>query len=403
MAADFLPYGRHWIDDADIEAVARCLRGDWLTTGPAVESFERAFAQKVGARYAVVCANGTVALHLAAMAADVGAGDVGIAPTMSFLASANGMRYTGADIVFADCDPATGLVTPDTFVAALDRAAGPVKMAVVVHLNGLAADIVEIGRISMERGIVLVEDACHALGSRYLGRDGEMKLVGSCTDSAMTVFSLHPVKTITMGEGGVVTTNDKALYDRLRRLRSHGMVREAAEFENGDLAFDASGEANPWYYEMQELGYNFRVPDFACALAESQLSRLDLFAERRAAVKAVYDGAFGDAGELVRTLPVDATADAVLHLYPLLIDFAALGRERARVMRELKARGVGTQVHYIPIHRQPYYVRLYGARDMAGADAYYAKALSIPFFAKMDELDAWRVVGAVREVVGLNA
>lgn len=403
MSAAFLPYGRHWIDEDDIAAVAACLRGDWLTTGPAVDAFEAAFAAAVGARYAVACANGTAALHLAALAAGVGPDHKGVAPTMSFLASANGMRYAGAEITFADCDERTGLVTPASFAAALDRAGPAARMAVVVHLNGQPADMPAIGRIAAERGVVLVEDACHALGSRYEGDDGALVRVGSCAHSAMAVFSLHPVKTITMGEGGVVTTNDETLWRRMRLFRSHGMVREPDGFVHGEMAYDGSGEANPWYYEMQELGYNFRVPDFACALAQSQLAKLDLFAARRQAIRNSYDDAFQNCGELLRTLPIAQETDPVLHLYPVFIDFAALGRSRAEVMRDLRTRGVGTQVHYIPIHRQPYYVARYGEVDLPGADRYYAGALSLPFYALMEPADAERAARAVKDVLGLNA
>ncbi|MFD9899670.1 UDP-4-amino-4,6-dideoxy-N-acetyl-beta-L-altrosamine transaminase [Mesorhizobium sp. NPDC059025] len=403
MSESFLPYGRHWVDEDDIAAVAECLRGDWLTTGPAVDSFEAAFAAVVGARYAVVVSNGTVALHLAALAAQVDANDIGIAPTMSFLASANGMRYTGAEIVFADADPDTGLVTPETFRAAIKRSAGPVKMAVVVHLNGNPVDMPEIARIASEHSIVLVEDACHALGSTYRDETGAAVKVGSCQHSAMTVFSLHPVKTITMGEGGVVTTNNPVLYERLKLLRSHGMVRATEKTVNHDLAFARSGDANPWYYEMQELGFNYRAPDFACVLAHSQLKKLPMFARRRAQLKEIYDRQFRDIGELVKPLLIEACAEPVLHLYPLLIDFAALGRERARVMADLRELGIGTQVHYIPIHRQPYYVEHSRVVDLPGADSYYEKALSIPYYPLMTDQDAERVVRAVRGVLGINS
>lgn len=404
MSEGVLPYGRHWIDEADIEAVAECLRGDWLTTGPRVKAFEDAFAETVGAKYAVVCANGTAALHLAALAADVGGEDVCVAPTMSFLASANGIRYSGARIVFADADPGTGLVTPETFREALDRAGAKVKMAVVVHLNGAPVDMPEISRLADERGIVLVEDACHALGGTHLGSDGAQHAIGSCRHSAMTVFSLHPVKTITMGEGGVVTTNDAALYERLCLLRGHGMMRDADSFQNGDLAFAEDGTANPWYYEMVELGYNYRASDFACALAHSQLSKLPMFAERREALREVYDRELGDLGELLRpvTQSMAQTNRPVLHLYPVSIDFEALGRDRASVMNSLRAKGVGTQVHYIPIHRQPYYAAL-SSVDLPGADAYYAKALSLPYYPLMEPADALRVSTALKDVLGLNA
>jgi UDP-4-amino-4,6-dideoxy-N-acetyl-beta-L-altrosamine transaminase len=399
MADDFLPYGRHWIDENDIAAVAASLRGDWLTTGPAVEAFELAFAETVGSRYAVVVANGTAALHLAALAARLGPGDLGIAPTMSFLASANGMRYTGADILFADADPGTGLVTPETFSASIATAQRPVKMAVVVHLNGNPVAMPEIARIAAEHDIVLVEDACHALGTRYRDEYGEMVRVGECRHSAMAVFSLHPVKTITMGEGGVVTTQDPLLYERLKLLRSHGMVKAHGQFVDRQAAFSDNENANPWYYEMQELGFNYRAPDFACALALSQLGKLAKFAERRARLKAFYDESFAGLRHLARPVPPPPHGEPVLHLYPLLIDFAAVGKDRARVMGELRELGVGTQVHYIPVHRQPYYVRHCGRRHLPGADAYYDRVLSIPYYPLMSDADARRVVEAVRQVL----
>lgn len=402
MSTGFLPYGRHWIDEDDIAAVAECLRGDWLTTGPAVSAFEEAFAAAVGARYGVVCANGTAALHLAALAGGVGGGDVCIAPTMSFLASANGMRYAGAEIVFADADPLSGLITPESFSQAIAAAGRPVKMAVVVHLNGYPVDMPTIARIAAENGIMLVEDACHALGGAYRAEDGTLTKVGASRHSSMTVFSLHPVKTITMGEGGVITTEDAALYERLKLLRSHGMVREPDRFVQKEMAFSANGEPAPWYYEMQELGFNYRAADFACVLAHSQLKKLPLFAERRGRVKAVYDWHFKDIGDTVRPVACVQDAAPVLHLYPLLIDFAAFGIDRARVMAELRARGIGTQVHYIPIHRQPYYVERNGRADLPGADAYYERALSLPYYPLMEEADAVRVAKAVKQVLGIN-
>ncbi|MBO6899854.1 MAG: UDP-4-amino-4,6-dideoxy-N-acetyl-beta-L-altrosamine transaminase [Rhizobiaceae bacterium] len=402
MPAGFLPYGRHWIEEDDIQAVADCLRGDWLTTGPLVEEFEQAFARAVGAKHAVVCANGTAALHLAALADGVTPGDACVAPTMSFLASANGMRYAGAEIIFADADPDSGLVTPASFLAAVERAGRPVKMAVIVHLNGHPADLVEIARIAEQHGITLVEDACHALGGRYSAEDGQIVPIGSCSHSVMTVFSLHPVKTVTMGEGGVVTVNNGALYERLKMLRSHGMVREPGRFVNHDMAFGSDGAAAPWYYEMQYLGFNYRATDFACALGLSQLAKLEKFAERRATVSRVYDRHFSDLGETVRPVRPSAGAEPVLHLYPLLIDFAAFGKERAQVMAELRSRGIGTQVHYIPIHRQPYYVGRDGPADMPGADVYYQRALSLPYYPLMEEADAERVVREVKQVLGIN-
>jgi UDP-4-amino-4,6-dideoxy-N-acetyl-beta-L-altrosamine transaminase len=398
MPGRFLPYGVQDISDADIAAVAGVLRGTYLTTGPAVASFEKAFAEACGARHAVACANGTAALHLAALALEIQPGDVVLAPTMSFLASVNGFRYCGAEIVFIDCDPATGLVTPETFKAAVRAAPRPAKAAVVVHLNGNSCDMEAIGAIARRESIALVEDACHAVGGALVDNAGHRHPVGSCPFSAMAVFSLHPVKTITMGEGGVITTNDPELARKLAQFRTHGMTREPAEMQNRELAFAENGEANPWYYEMPVLGYNYRATDFQCALGESQLRRLPQFGERRRAIQARYDRLFAETNLLTPVRTPDH-ADPVLHLYVIRATFGRNGLPtRAAAMKALKARNIGTMVHYIPIHRQPYYAKAYPGASCPGADAYYADILSIPLFPGMTDAE---VDSAAREILAV--
>lgn len=399
MQPAFLPYGVQDIDDSDIAAVVSALKSEMLTTGPRVTSFEQAFAKAVGAQHAIAFCNATAALHIAALAGGVGQQDVCLAPTMSFLASANGMRFTGADIIFIDCDGDSGLVTPETFQRAIDSAQRPPRMAVIVHLNGHICDLPAISAIAKKHGIILVEDACHAVGGRYRDESGAWTAVGSCSHSAMTCFSFHPVKTITMGEGGVVTTNDPVLAQKLKALRSHGMTRDAAEITNADLAFDEAGALNPWYYEMPALGYNYRATDMQCALGESQLARLGKFAARREAIRQRYDDLF--AAMDIPAAPIAQTpgTDPVLHLYALQIPFGQNGvPTRSALMHALKARGIGTQVHYIPIHRQPYYAAL-GAQHCPGADAYYAKALSIPFYPSLSDADVDRVAAAFAELL----
>lgn len=398
----FLPYGKQWIDDADIAAVSDALRGEFLTTGPMVERFEKAFARQVGAREAVVCANGTAALHLAAMALGLGPGDTVLAPAMSFLASANGPHYTGARIVFMDCDPDTGLVTPAAFTDALRRAGGKAAAAVIVHLNGEVRDLPEISALASRYGVRLIEDACHAIGTRHADGKGGMAEIGSCAFSDMACFSLHPVKTITMGEGGVVTTNDAELARAMRRLRSHGIERDAARFQLPDMAFAADGAANPWFHEMPSPGYNYRATDFACALGLSQLGRLPHFIERRKTLKARYDRLFAGLDARLRVVPTAQDCDPCRHLYPALIDYAAFGTTRAQVMTALKEKGIGTQVHYIPVHRQPYYRELNPALELKGAEAYYDKALSLPLYAQMADSDADRVADALARVLALR-
>lgn len=382
-----LPYGRQTIEDDDIAAVAEALRGDFLTTGPTVEAFERAFAETVGARHAVACANGTAALHLAMLALEVGPGDAVIAPSITFLATANCARYVGADVVFADVDPETGLMTPATLADAIGRLGGRRLRAVLpVHLRGDVAELPALAELAGAAGAVLVEDAPHALGTTM--RFGNVsEAVGDGRHCAMATFSFHPVKTIATGEGGMITTNDPALAERLRTLRSHGMVRPAG--------------AEPWWYEMPEPGFNYRLPDILCALGLSQLKKLPRFADRRRSLAMAYAEALAPLAPLVRQAARPSWSDPVLHLMTVLIDFDAAGRSRLQVVEALKARGVGSQVHYIPVHRQPYYRELYGELDLPGADAWYARCLSLPLYPGMEDGDVATVVAALRDALGL--
>lgn len=385
--AQLLPYGRQTIEDDDIAAVAQALRGDFLTTGPLVDAFETAFAEKVGARHAVACANGTAALHLAMLALDVQPGEVCIVPSITFLATANCARYVGAEVVFADVDPATGLMTPDTLAQALTRVGDRRLRAVLpVHLRGDTAELPALAALARNAGAVLVEDAPHALGSTMsFGNTAER--VGDARHSAMATFSFHPVKTIATGEGGMVTTNDDRLAQRLKTLRTHGMVRPEG--------------ADPWIYEMPEPGFNYRLPDILCALGLSQLAKLDRFAARRKALAARYAEALKPLEPVVRPAVRPDWSDPVLHLMVALIDFPAAGKTRRQVVDELKALGVGTQVHYIPVHTQPYYRDRYGPLELPGAEAWYETCLSLPLYPGMADEDVDRVVGALKDVLGL--
>ena len=391
-ASSKLPYSRQCIDEDDIAAVNAVLRGDWLTTGPTVDAFERAFAERVGADYAVSCSNGTAALHLAAMALDLAPGDSVVVPAMTFLATANAARYVGAEVIFADVDPETGLMTEESFAAAVARGGASdadVRATFPVHLNGQCVDMSALSGLARDRDIAVVEDACHAIGGTI---DPGGRPVGDCHFGAMAAFSLHPVKTIAMGEGGVVTTNDEDTYRRIKRDRNHGMVRDPELFEAREWAFDGEGRAYPWYYEMPEPGFNYRASDIHCALGLSQLSKLDRFVAARNALVARYDGALAGLAPVVRPIPRVPWCCAAWHLYAVQIDFAALGRGRAAVMGDLAAAGVETQVHYLPLHLQPYYARRYGPQSLPGAEHYYARALSLPLFPAMSTGDVDRVV-----------
>ncbi|MFT4251733.1 MAG: UDP-4-amino-4,6-dideoxy-N-acetyl-beta-L-altrosamine transaminase [Caulobacter sp.] len=387
MAAPFLPYGLQTIEDDDVAAVAAALRADFLTTGPTVEAFETAFKAKVGAEHAIAVSNGTATLHLAMLALGVGEGEVCIAPSVTFLATANCARYVGAEVVFADVDPTSGLMTPDTLAEALSRAGDRrVRAVLPVHLRGDVCDLPALKAMASAAGAVLVEDAPHALGSTATFGNEEHP-VGDCAYSAFASFSFHPVKTLATGEGGMLTTNDAGLAARARSLRGHGMARPAG--------------AEPWVYEMPELGFNYRIPDVLCALGVSQLAKLDRFVERRRALAARYVELLAPLSPLVRLAASPAGSNPALHLLTVLIDFEAAMTTRAAVVEALKAQGIGSQVHYIPVHRQPYYVNRYGLADLPGADAWYDRCLTLPLYPAMADGDVDRVIEALAGALGV--
>ena len=402
IAADapVLPYGRQLVEEDDIAAVAEVLRGDFLTMGPTVTRFEAALAARLDAAHAVACANGTAALHLAALACDIGCGDAVVVPTLTFLATANAVRATGAEVVFADVDPSTGLMRPTDLDAAIGRAGDRrIRAVFPVHLNGQTCAMDQIAALAGARNLAVVEDACHALGGDRHDGAGGTTPVGACRHCDATVFSFHPVKTIAAGEGGALTTNDPALAERAARLRNHGMVRDGA-FAHADLARSADGGTNPWYYEMPTPGFNYRASDIHCALALSQLGKLNRFVARRRALADRYDALLAPLAPLVRPIDRIAACTPAWHLYPVLIDFTAAAVDRATLMRRLRRRGIGTQVHYLPVHLQPYYRQRYGDLSLPGAWAYYQSCLSLPMFAAMADADAERVAAELADCLG---
>ncbi len=401
MAAGVIPYGRQSIDEADIAAVVEVLRGDWLTQGPNVSAFETSLAERVGARHAVAVSNGTATLHIACMAADLGPGDAAIVPSMTFLSTANAARFVGAEVIFADVDPDTGLMSVEHAEAAADRArkAGlNPKVLMPVHFAGQSAPGVAAAQTL---GLTLIEDAAHAIGTTDT-RSGAPAPVGACEQGGMASFSFHPVKTIATGEGGAVTTSDDELARRLRLYRSHGMVKEPEALLHRDAGFD-DGVVNPWYYEMQALGFNYRLTDLQSALGVSQLTKLDRFVDRRLQIVDAYDRAFSRNDDLLRPIgrsPIAARTG--WHLYIALIDFERVGMSRREVMAKLRDRGVGTQVHYIPVHTQPYYVERYGVQSLPGAEAFYDRCLSLPLYPAMTDEDVRTVTDAVLETLGVG-
>jgi perosamine synthetase len=388
-----IPYGRHYIDEDDIEAVAAVLRDGLLTQGPAVEQFERAVCERVGAKYGVAVASCTAGLHLAALAAGVGPGTALVTSPITFVASANASLYAGGNVAFADIDPATVNMSPARLREALRRTAN-VRAIVPVHFAGLPCDMAAIRAAADEVGAVVIEDAAHALGA--LHADGSP--VGSCKHSLMTVFSFHPVKLIAAGEGGLITTNDESAYRRLLRLRSHGINKADDAFQLPDQAGEG-GVQYPWYYEMQELGFHYRITDIQCSLARSQLAKLDRFLARRRQLVATYDAAFAG---MRHCRPAQSTGRdrSGHHLYVLRVDFTSAGTSRTRFMKELRARDIGTQVHYIPVPAQPYYRRLgFDPSDYPEAEQYYRQALSIPLYFGLSDEQQQLVIRAVGELL----
>ena len=387
-----LPYGRQLIEDDDIEAVVAVLRSDFLAHGPRVAAFEQAFAEAVGAREAVVCSSGTAALHLALAGLDVGPGDLCVVPAITFLSTATAALMCGAEVAFADVDPVTGLMTPGTLAEAL--AGRRAKVVLPVHLGGRLCDTSGLALIARAAGAAVVEDACHAVG----GADRFGAPVGACHASDAACFSFHPVKTLAAGEGGMVTLNDPERAARLRRLRNHGVTHDPVMMtEPGSL--DAQGARNPWSYEQVELGWNYRLDEMSAALGLSQLGKLARFTARRAELAVLYDAALEPLAPVVRAIKRGEGRPG-LHLCQVLIDFEAAGVSRAEVMRRMAAAGVSTQVHYIPLYRQPFLKARCGEVRLPDAEAFYASALALPLFPAMADGDVARVVEAL--VVALN-
>ena len=395
-----IPYGKQSIDESDIEAVTRALKSDYLTTGPEVEAFEQEFAERVGAKYAVAVCNGTAALHLAMLVANIGKGDRVVTSPNTFLASANCAAMVGAIPDFIDIEPQSQNIDPDVLRAEWQP---DIKAIVVVDYAGRPANTPEIASIAHGHGAIVIEDACHALGSRFQV-NGKTYSVGGHQWADLTTYSFHPVKTITSGEGGMLVTNNKAYADRARMLRTHGMVRDP-DAMIGFWRTDAP-TSGPWVYEMQELGFNYRLSDLQCALGRSQLAKLEKFISRRSEIVSSYNSAFRDCRHL-ETPEVDVTGftlnfnleqDAISwHLYTLQIDFAALQITRAEVMEKLRDKGIATQVLYAPVYWQPWYEKTYGYKvgKCPRAESCYEKSLSLPLYYDLGNEDLKKVIDAI--------
>jgi len=388
-----IPYGKHYIDEADIKAVTDVLKGSHLTQGPLVEAFESAISNYVGCKYAVAVSSGTAALHLAYMAAGVLPGNAIVTSPITFVATANAARYCGGDVIFSDIDLDNINISPAALQETLSKNLN-VKVVAPVHFAGLPCDMLSIKKIADKSGAIVIEDAAHALGATYPNG----KHVGCCENSLMTIFSFHPVKAIAAGEGGMITTNDYNIYRKLLRLRSHGINKLDDPFLLPDQA-QTGGTLDPWYYEMQELGFHYRITDIQCALALSQLKKLDSFIAKRRELVKIYDQAFhGDVN--VFPAQISGRRKSAHHLYVLRINYDAIGLARNELMSNLKTHGIVSQVHYIPVPAQPYYRNLgFNPEDYPNAQRYYQEALSIPLFFDLTNEQQQQVISRINALI----
>lgn len=376
----YLPYGKQWIDNDDIQAVIDVLKGDFLTTGPSISHFERAVAEYVGAKFAVAFSNGTAALHGACFAAGIGEGDEVITTPITFAASANCVLYQGGTPVFADIDANTYNIDPNEIEKKINA---NTKAIIPVDFTGQPVELDQIQEIARKHNLVVIEDAAHALGAKY-----KRKMVGSISD--MTMFSFHPVKHITSGEGGIITTNNKDYYEKLIMFRSHGITRDSNKM---------SENHGPWYYEMQFLGYNYRMTDFQAALGVSQLKKLDSFVSRRKKYVEMYNEAFENVPQL--TIPFQhENSDSSWHLYIIKLDLDALKASRKQIFEALQAKNIGVNVHYIPVHLLPFYKDMgHKEGDYPVAEGLYERIITLPLFPAMEEQDVLDVIKAVKETI----
>ena len=385
-----IPYGRQDIDESDIADVVRVMRSDWLTQGPTIERFERAMADYCGAAYAVAVCNATAALHLACRAIGLGPSDISWTSPNTFVASANCALYCGANVDFVDIDSRSYNMSVSALAEKLHQAETSGRLPSVVlpiHFAGQVCQMAEVAELARRYRFRVIEDASHAIGAEYRGEK-----VGSCRYSDIVVFSFHPVKIITTGEGGMLLTNDRALYEKISLLRTHGIRRHVRDMEGGRYEGD-------WYYEQVDLGYNYRITDIQAALGIAQLRRLDAFLARRRELAARYDF-------LLASLPLTRPwqhpdSQSSYHLYPIRLDLDRIGKTRRVIFDELREAGIGVHVHYIPVHRQPFYRRFgFKAGDYPAAESYYEQALTLPLYSRLTNADQDRVVDSLRRSMG---
>lgn len=380
----YLPYGKQWIDNEDIKAVTDVLKSDFITTGPAISQFEKEIAEFVGAKYAVAFSSGTAALHAACFAAGIKENDEVITTPMTFAASSNCILYVGGQPVFADIDSKTYNISPESIKSLLTE---KTKAIITVDFTGQPAEYDEIISLAKKNGLIIIDDAAHALGATYKDRH-----IGSIGD--MTMFSFHPVKHITTGEGGIITTSNADYYEKLLLFRSHGITRDSLKLKNNQ---------GPWYYEMQELGYNYRMTDIQAALGSSQLKKLNTFLKKRREYAKKYNDAFAEIDALI-TPYQQHECNSSWHLYIVRLDMEKLNVNRKEIFKALQKENIGVNVHYIPVHLHPFYQKLgYGKGLCPQAEKLYEEIITLPLFPAMSEQDLHDVIAGVKKVISYYA
>ena len=379
----FLPYSHQWIDEEDIKSIVEVLKSDWITQGPKIKEFEDAMAKFTGTKYAVALSSGTAALHAACFVAGVASGDEVITSPITFAASSNCILYLGGKPVFADIKEGTYNIDPQEIEK---KVISKTKAIIPVDFAGQPADLDEVYEIANEHNLIVIEDASHALGAEYKG-----KKVGSLSD--LTIFSFHPVKHITTGEGGMIVTNNKEFYERLLIFRTHGITKNKAKLIKNET---------PWYYEMQELGYNYRITDFQCTLGISQLKKIDKFIMRRKEIVRRYNEAFKNIEEII-TPYEKPEVESAWHIYVIRLKLDKLKATRKEIFEALRAENIGVHVHYIPVYYHPYYQKLDYQKGLCPkAEKYYEEAITLPLFPKMSRKDVEDVINAVNKIIIYN-
>ncbi len=393
MAKRFLPYSRQSIDKVDIKKITNVLKSDFITQGPNIFDFEKDFAKYVGAKYAVACATGTAALHLSCLALGINKKSRILTSAVTFVASANCAEFLGASVDFVDIDKNTYCINVNELEKKLKQK--KIDLVIPVHLCGHSSEMAKIHKLKKKYNFHIIEDSCHALGGKY----NNFK-VGSCKYSDISTFSFHPVKPITTAEGGMITTNDETIYQKLLLYRTHGIHKNPLKFKNKNLAFDENNQPNRWYYEMDVLGFNYRITDLQAALGKSQLKRINLFTKKRNQIANIYNKNFKN----LKNLKIPFKSKKVLHayhLYTILVDFKKINLSKNKFMKFLFECGIGSQVLYIPVFLQPYYKRKYNYRPnkFPVSMKYYEQALSIPIFYSLKKTEQNLVINKIKELL----